>query len=123
MTMSKLFIVVVVMLCLMATITLAHHLSPSPKPTVFVFTDVNMDDFMVLKLILKYSNINMGRFVAGCTGFCNMCPSIQNLFTLLKFMDHNNMPMWAYALAEINSGNYAHTFQKTILGLRVLGSM
>ncbi|ELR12065.1 inosineuridine preferring nucleoside hydrolase family protein [Acanthamoeba castellanii str. Neff] len=120
MTASKSFIVVVAMLCLMATVALAHRPSPSPspspKPTVFVFTDVNTDDFMALKLILKYSNVKVGGFVAGCAGFCNMGPGIQNLFGLLKFMDRDDVPVWAgeaYASTEIDSGNYSCTFQKT----------
>jgi len=121
MTASKSFIVVVAMLCLMATVALAHRPSPSPspspKPTVFVFTDVNTDDFMALKLILKYSNVKVGGFVAGCAGFCNMGPGIQNLFGLLKFMDRDDVPVWAgeaYASTEIDSGNYSCTFQKTV---------
>jgi inosine-uridine nucleoside N-ribohydrolase len=92
--------------------------SPEPvKPTVFIFNDANIDDYMAIKLLLKYSNIHVAGLVPGCAGFCNMGPGIQNMFGLLSYLGREDVQVWAgeaYASSEIDSGNYSCTFQKTV---------
>ena len=99
-----------------------HNPRPSqspqpPKPTVFIFNDVNIDDFMAIKFLLKNSHLEVGGLIPGCAGFCNMGPGIQNLFGLLAYMDRDDVPVWAgeaYASAELDSGNYSCKYQKTV---------
>jgi inosine-uridine nucleoside N-ribohydrolase len=92
--------------------------SNSTKPAVFVFTDANTDDVQAIKLLLKYADeLDVVGLTASCAGFCNMGPAIQNLFGLLAFMGRDDVPVWAgsaYAMAEIDSGNYSCTYQKTV---------
>jgi len=88
-----------------------------PKPKVFVFTDANTDDVQAIKLLLKYSNVEVAALIPDCAGFCNMGPAIQNLFGLLHFMDRDDIPIWAgqaYASAEIDSGDYGCRYAKTV---------
>ncbi len=87
------------------------------KPQVFIFTDANTDDVQAIKLLLKYSNVEVAALIPDCAGFCNMGPAIQNLFGLLHFMNRDDIPIWAgqaYASAEIDSGEYGCRYAKTV---------
>jgi len=94
-----------------------ESVAAGPKPKVFVFTDANTDDVQAIKLLLKYSNVEVAALIPDCAGFCNMGPAIQNLFGLLHFMDRDDIPIWAgqaYASAEIDSGDYGCRYAKTV---------
>ncbi|ELR19344.1 Inosine-uridine preferring nucleoside hydrolase [Acanthamoeba castellanii str. Neff] len=89
-----------------------ESVAAGPKPKVFIFTDANTDDVQAIKLLLKYSNVEVAALIPDCAASATW-----NLFGLLHFMDRDDIPIWAgqaYASAEIDSGDYGCRYAKTV---------
>ncbi len=111
-------LVLLVALFTISTLAKKHPKPPKPvKPVVIIDSDVNTDDMMAIKYLLKYDEVQVKAITVAATGFCNVGPGINNLFGLLAFMDRNDVlvaPGEAYADIEITSGDYGFHYQKAV---------
>ncbi len=115
--MSRAACIFLLAISLLVVGTFCKKPSPPPKPVVIVDTDVNTDDMMAIKYLLKFKEINVKALTVVGSGFCNMGPGINNLFGLLAYMNRNDVivaPGEAYPDIEITTGNYDFHYQKAV---------